>query len=82
MGRPEPWREDRGCTQLSLLKHLWLSGSERYLCGGSRDRRAGRGFVEDPHHRSHCYHLLSIYYAPDIGKSTLDIVEVGIDVLI
>lgn len=49
---------------------------------GAVDRRAGRGFVEDPHHRSHCYHLLSSYYARDIGKSTLNIVEVGIDVLI
>lgn len=67
---------------VSSSTHGWRGGPERYLWGGSRGLRAGRGFGDHLHHCSHWYHLLSSYYAPDTDRVLSSTAEVGISILI
>lgn len=68
--------------QLSLLKHLWLHAQASLWWGAGTAEQ--EGFVEDPHHCSHCYHLLSSYYARRtlVQEYSQHRVSVGIDVFI
>lgn len=67
---------------VSSSTHGWRGRPERYLWGGSRGLRAGRGFGDHLHHCSHWYHLLSSYYAPDTDRVLSSTAEVGISILI